>query len=91
MRPFNDQKEISLPDVIEFLVDYEEAYSDFFRGTSREVRLECYNQILFKWIEWIKRGHSISATLKERDILPEAEVIDLEKDEDKETFLKNIF
>ncbi|MCI8295699.1 MAG: glycosyltransferase [Lachnospiraceae bacterium] len=68
LRSLNDRKEISLPDVIEFPVDHEEAYSDLFLSTSREDRLECYDQILIKWIEYIRGGHSIADLIKKKDI-----------------------
>lgn len=60
--------DIVLPEKIEFPIDCETEFSDFFAWTAPEVKLSCYNKILANWIWLMKKDFSVAEYLLKQDI-----------------------
>ena len=67
-RDWNDINRIHLPEIIEFPANYQEAYSDTFKWVSPEIKLKCYNQLLYQWNTILQSGNSINVYLKAKGI-----------------------
>lgn len=68
LRPYNERKELSLPALVEFPDNYEQAYSEIFSWTSKERKLVCYNDILVKWINLHEKNMSIVDCLRRKGL-----------------------
>lgn len=68
MRKENDTREILLPDIVEITEDSEAAYADAFCWTLPEIKLNCYNRILFQWNLLLQKRRSIIEYFLEQDI-----------------------
>lgn len=68
IRDWDDMKEIVLPDKVEYPSNYRKVFTDKFRWMSPEIRLKCYNHILYQWNRALQCGCSVKDYLRERDI-----------------------
>lgn len=66
-RPFDERKSFVLPKKVEFPEDYKSVYDGYFSWVSREIKLECYNKILFQFLK-IKNTAYIADYLVRRGI-----------------------
>lgn len=59
VRKWNCLDKISLPDIVEYPVNYKDVFSDRFRWVSPEIRQICYNNILYQWNLLLQKRRSI--------------------------------
>ncbi len=69
MRKWDDTKKIALPDKIEFPANYETAFLEWFKWTSQNVKLNCYNRILCQWNNILHKNISIAEYFTKRNII----------------------
>ncbi len=67
-RERTDMKALTFPDVVEFPVDYASVYTDWFKWTSLEVKLNCYNKMLIQWNTLLQNGIGIVDYFKQHDM-----------------------
>lgn len=68
LRTWNDKEKIILPDTVEFPIGYEVTYADCFKWISPNVKLSCYNKILFQWNNIFQRNIRITNYFIKRNI-----------------------
>lgn len=67
-RDFQDMREISFPDKVEFPVDYRDAYSDCFHWIPMEEKNDLYKKVLIDWVVGLDNNKSISELLRNDNI-----------------------
>lgn len=68
VREWMDLKHITFPEKVEFPIDYEEAYANWFKWTNPEIKFKCYNEILLQWNHLLQRGISIAEYFRKYSI-----------------------
>lgn len=68
LRKWDNHQDMVLPEKIEFPIESESVFSNYFSWTSAEVRLSCYNKVLANWICLMQKGISIVDYLLKQDI-----------------------
>lgn len=62
------RKEICLPDVVEWVENYERTFVNYYLWSNPQQKLEYYNRIIYAWIDMIKKDQSIAQYLQARGI-----------------------
>lgn len=60
LRDNQNLNNFTLPDRIEFPVDYEYSFRNYFKWISAETKLSCYNKLLLKWLMMTQAKKEIS-------------------------------
>lgn len=68
IRARTDREKIVLPETVEFPIRYEIVYADWFKRILPEVKLNCYNKILFQWNTILHKGISLTNYFEKRNI-----------------------
>lgn len=68
IRAWDNMDEIILPESVEIPKNCEAVFANEFRWVSPEIKLNCYNQLLYQWNILLQRGVNIMEYFMEKDI-----------------------
>lgn len=68
VRSESKRSKIRLPDVVEWVENYESTFANYYLWSNPQHKLEYYNRMIYAWIAMIKKGRSIAQYLQAKKI-----------------------